>query len=407
MARYGLLGEKLGHSYSPAIHQMFGRYPYGLFECPRSRLGAFLESGTFDGVNVNAPFKKMALPYCDELSPDARQSGIVNTIVRRPDGTLYGDNTDVFGFTFMVRRSGIDPKGKKILILGSGAASATARDVLSVLGAREIVVVSRTGENNYWTLTRHADAQIIVNATPVGSFPYTGVLPVDLLGFPCLEGVLDMVYNPARTALVMEAQRLGIPCLGGTLMLVAQAKKSCELFTGAPVDDSEIDRVDRGFTRTLQNIVLIGMPGCGKSTVARELGKQLDRPVLHVDTLVEAISGMTIPEIFARYGEEAFRQWETDAITQFGKRSGVVISTGGGCVTRPNNYPLLHQNGTIFYLERDLDKLPTEGRPISQSRDLRELYDERRPLYRYFADYEVDNNGAVEDTARQIIQALA
>lgn len=406
MLRCGLLGETLGHSYSPMIHHQLGDYDYRLFEIPRDALDAFLESGDWDGLNVTIPYKKAVVPYCGALSEAAAKLQSVNTLVRRPDGTLYGDNTDLYGFLYMMRRSGIQPAGKKALVLGSGGASVTVKAALEQLGA-SVTVISRSGPDNYANLDRHADARIIANTTPVGMYPHNGAAAVDLRQFPHCEGVLDIVYNPARTALLLQAEELGIPCAGGLSMLVAQARRSSELFTGAVMDDGVLERVERTVQGQLRNIVLIGMPGSGKTTIAAALSRTLGREAVEADDLISQKAGMSIPEIFAQSGEEGFRALETEVLAEQGKRSGIILSTGGGCVTRPENYPLLHQNGVIFCLTRALSKLPTDGRPISQSTDLAQLYARREPLYRRFADVMVSNDGAPEDTLQTIMEVLS
>ena len=406
MLRCGLLGETLGHSYSPMIRHQLGDYDSRLFEIPRDALDAFLKSGDWDGLNVTIPYKKAVVPYCGALSEAAAKLQSVNTLVRRSDGTLYGDNTDLYGFLYMMRRSGIQPAGKKALVLGSGGASVTVKAALEQLGA-SVTVISRSGPDNYANLDRHADARIIANTTPVGMYPHNGAAAVDLRQFPHCEGVLDIVYNPARTALLLQAEELGIPCAGGLSMLVAQARRSSELFTGAVMDDGVLERVERSVQGRLRNIVLIGMPGSGKTTIAAALSRVLGREAVEADHLIAQKAGMSIPEIFAQSGEEGFRALETEVLAEQGKRSGIILSTGGGCVTRPENYPLLHQNGVIFCLTRALSKLPTDGRPISQSTDLAQLYARREPLYRRFADVMVPNDGAPEDTLQAIMEVLS
>ena len=406
MLKCGLLGQKLGHSYSPAIHGMLAGYDYQLFEREPEQLEDFLKNGDWDGINVTIPYKKAVLPYCAELSDTARRIGSVNTIVRRPDGSLYGDNTDAYGFESLVRKSGIQVQGKKALVLGSGGASVTVVAVLKLLGAESVTVISRGGEDNYDNLAKHADAQIIANTTPVGMYPNNGQAAVDLAQFPQCEGVLDVVYNPARTALLLQAEKLGIPCAGGLYMLVAQAKRSSELFTGSTIPDSEIGRIEKVLSGQMKNIVLVGMPFSGKSTLAAALGQKLGRPVYEADALIEQEAGMDIPAIFARYGEGHFRALETEILSRLGKLSGAVISTGGGCVTREENYDLLHQNGTIVWLQRGTEKLDKTGRPLSLKNDLNEMYQKREPMYRRFADAAVDNNGSVKATLEQILEVL-
>ena len=406
MLKCGLLGQKLGHSYSPAIHGMLADYDYQLFEREPEQLEDFLKNGLWDGINVTIPYKKAVLPYCAELSDTARRIGSVNTIVRRPDGSLYGDNTDAYGFESLVRKSGIQVQGRKALVLGSGGASVTVVAVLKMLGAESVTVISRGGEDNYDNLTKHADARIIANTTPVGMYPNNGQAAVDLAQFPLCEGVLDVVYNPARTALLLQAEKLGIPCAGGLYMLVAQAKRSSELFTGRSIPDSEIGRIEKVLSGRMKNIVLVGMPSSGKSTLAAALGERLGRPVYEADALIEQEAGMDIPAIFAQYGEGHFRALETEVLSRLGKLSGAVISTGGGCVTREENYDLLHQNGTILWLQRGTEKLDKTGRPLSLKNDLNEMYQKREPMYRRFADAAVDNNGSVEAALAQILEVL-
>lgn len=396
MLRCGLLGEKLGHSYSPQIHALLADYSYQLYPCPREQLDAFLRRGEWDALNVTIPYKKDVVPYCTVLSDTAKRLGSVNTLVRLPDGGLLGDNTDAFGFEQMLAQSGIEVGGKKVLVLGSGGASVTVCHVLQQHGA-QTVVISRTGEDNYQNLHRHADARLIVNTTPVGMFPDNGQSPLDLSAFAALEGVLDVIYNPARTALLMQAQQRGLVAVNGLRMLVAQAKRSSEIFTGKTLPDDEIDRVERALADAMQNIVLIGMPGCGKSTVAALLGQRLGRPVYEADELIAQKAGMSISEIFATHGEAYFRDLETQVLAELGKLSGAVISTGGGCVLHRRNYPLLHQNGRIVWLQRDIDKLARDGRPLSQGADLAAMYRERAPLYASFADDTVAVN---EDPAQ-------
>jgi shikimate dehydrogenase len=406
MLKCGLLGQKLGHSYSPAIHNMLSDYDYQLFEREPEQLEDFLKNGAWDGINVTIPYKKTVIPYCDELSERAGKIGSVNTIVRRPDGSLYGDNTDAYGFESLVRKSGIQVQGKKALVLGSGGASVTVVAVLKELGAGSVTVISRGGEDNYDNISKHADAKIVVNTTPVGMYPNNGQAAVDLSVFPSCEGVLDVVYNPAHTALMLQAEKLNIPHASGLYMLVAQAKRSCELFTGKTIPDGEIDRIEKVLSSEMKNIVLVGMPSSGKSTVAAALGAKLNRPVYEADAIVEERAGKTIPQIFEESGEEGFRALETQVLADLGKLSGAIISTGGGCVTREENYDLLHQNGNIIWLLRDVNKLDKTGRPISLRSDLQQLFDTRKPLYEHFSDLKVDNNVPVETTVGQILEAI-
>lgn len=400
----GLLGRKLGHSYSPQIHSHLGSYSYALFEKEPEDLEIFLKNGDFSGLNVTMPYKKDVLPYLDQLSPAAEKMGAVNTIVRRGE-RLIGHNTDYFGFQSMVERSCLAVKGKKCLVLGSGGASNTVVAVLREIGA-QVIVVSRSGENNYDNLHLHADASVIVNATPVGMYPNTGKAPVDISRFPKLEGVLDVVYNPARTQLLLDAESRGIVAMNGLWMLVAQAKESAEWFTQSKISDIKIADIYRILRAQMENIVLIGMPGCGKSTVGKLVAENTGKHFVDADEKIVELAGKTIPAIFAEDGEEVFRDWETKALDELGKQSGLVIATGGGCVTKERNYPLLHQNGTICWLQRKLDKLPTDGRPLSQANRLADMYAVRKPMYQHFADKIIDNNAAPEAAAQAIGEDL-
>ncbi len=401
--RAGLLGRKLGHSFSPRIHSFFGDYSYDLFELEPEDLHAFMIGDRFDALNVTIPYKKSVIPYCAELSAAARAIGSVNTIVRRPDGTLFGDNTDAAGFSAMLRRLNVQPAGKKALVLGSGGASLTVQHVLQAAGAN-VVVISRSGEENYQNLNRHADAAVIVNTTPVGMYPACGVSPVDLDLFPRLEAALDVVYNPARTRFLLDAMDRSIPCIGGLTMLVEQARAAAERFTGKSISAERADSVLRLLSRETQNIVLIGMPGCGKSTIGRRIAEISGRRFVDADAAIEAKIGMDIPAYFAAHSEAEFRRVEMDVLEELGKQSALVIATGGGCVTRPENHDLLRQNGRLFFLKRDLALLPTAGRPLSQAGSLQEMYALRLPMYEAFADASIENAGDPKAVAARILE---
>lgn len=400
----GLLGQTLSHSYSPQIHALLGNEGYSLFEVPPEKLGDFLQKRDFTGLNVTVPYKKAVIPYLDDLTSRAKELGAVNTIVRR-DGKLIGHNTDYFGFSQMVKASGFSAAGKKVLVLGSGGASNTAVAVLQNLGA-QVVVISRSGPNHYGNLARHADAALLVNTTPVGMYPHTGISPVHLEQFPHLEGVLDVIYNPARTKLLLDAERRGLIAENGLLMLVAQAKESAQWFLESDISDSVIEKIHRILEQQMHNIILIGMPGCGKSTIGTMLAQRLGKTFVDADAELIAADGRSIPDIFADCGESGFRELETATLSKLGKQSGLVIATGGGCITREENYPLLHQNGSIFYLMRNLDKLPTDGRPLSQSHPLEQLFRQRAAHYEAFADYRIDNNGTPEEAIAKILEVL-
>ena len=402
---YGLLGEKLGHSFSPQIHRDLAGYDYQLLPTPPEAVEDLFARRAFQGLNVTIPYKRTVMPLCDEIDPRAAAIGAVNTVVNQ-NGRLTGDNTDIDGFLYMARRAGVDMAGKKVVILGSGGTSRTARAAAGELGAREIVTVSRHGEDNYQNLSRHADAQVLVNTTPVGMYPNWGQSPVSLESFPALEGVLDVVYNPLRTALLLQAEERGLPRSCGLPMLVAQAKRAAELFTGQNIDDSRAEAVLHGLREQLTSIVLIGMPGCGKTTVGRALAGKLGRTFVDLDEEIVRRAGMPIPEIFAREGEAGFRERESALVREFGEHTGLVVSTGGGVVTRRENYIPLKQNGLLLHLRRDPAALPTDGRPLSQATAPEELWRRRAPLYAAFADGEIDNNGPLEETLEQIEKEL-
>lgn len=402
---YGLLGKHLPHSFSPQIHMFLGNRDYHLFEIAPQNLEEFLSEKKFKGINVTIPYKKSVIPFLDVVSPEAMKIGAVNTITVR-DGKLYGDNTDYFGFKYMVEKSGIDVSGKKALVLGSGGASATVQAVLSDMGAKEIIVVPRNGEINYTNIYTHSDTEIIVNTTPVGMYPDNMNSPVKVQEFPNLKGVFDVVYNPLRTRLVMDAQNLGVPAMSGLPMLVAQAKKAHEIFFNTKVDDAVCEEITKILFKQMCNIVLIGMAGCGKSTIGKILSEKLQKDFMDTDEMIENAENKSIPEIIGKYGEDYFRTAEKFAVNLAGREKSSVIATGGGVVTRPENYMPLKQNGIIVFINRDAEKLSTDNRPLSQLHGVKELYEKRMPLYRQFAHIEVDGNGTVEEVAENIIGEL-
>ena len=405
MLSCGLLGRKLGHSYSPRIHSLLGDYEYVLYEKQPEELESFLRDGPWTGLNVTIPYKKSVMPFCDELSDVAAATGSVNTLVRRPDGALYGDSTDGFGFARMVQGSGVDLSGKKVLILGSGGACAAVRYALTSMGALP-VVISRTGPDNYGNLSLHRDAAAIVNTTPVGMYPDNGASPLSLDVFERLDAVYDIIYNPERTALMMDAEERSVPAFGGRTMLVAQAKLSSERFTGTELPDRLIGQITARLAGETRNLALVGMPGCGKTTVAALLGEKTGRDVLDSDCEIVQNRSLSIPEIFSSEGEDAFRTYETQALARLGSLSGRIISTGGGAVLREENYRLLHQNSVIIWITRDLSRLARDGRPLSEGADLEAMYRAREPRYRRFADLIVSNDGPPEQTAARILEAL-
>ena len=382
---FGLVGRKLGHSWSCELHEALGCSSYRLYELEPDELADFISREDIGGLNVTIPYKRDAYALCGELSEAARGIGSVNTVVRR-DGVLYGDNTDIYGFDCLAKRAGISFDGKKTVILGSGGASLTAQYYARTHGASEVVVVSRSGEDNYENLVgRHRGAQVIVNATPVGMFPNADAAPVDLELFPECEGVIDMIYNPYRTRLVMQAERLGIRACGGLAMLAAQAAAAQRVF-GRAVPERCVEELIRGCEREKLNIVLIGMPGCGKTTVGAALSGLSGREPVDTDAMVESEQGMSVPEIFSRYGEAYFREREHAAVERAGAMNGVIITTGGGAVLDEANYAPLRSNGVIYHIERPLSELARDGRPLSGGTDMRAMYAARIGRYEHFRD---------------------
>lgn len=403
---YGLLGERLPHSFSPQIHNALGNKEYSLFEIASDNLEKFMTEHNFKGINVTIPYKKAVIPYLDEISPEAEKIGAVNTIVVR-DGKLCGYNTDYFGFKYMVEKSGIVIENKKALVLGSGGASLTVQAVLRDMGACEIIVISRNGDDNYVNMyMKHTDAEIIVNTTPVGMYPDNLNTLVDLDRFEKLSGVLDVVYNPLKTRLILDAEQRNIPSSAGLSMLVAQAKKAHEIFFDTTLDNEICEQIERSLTLQMCNIVLIGMAGCGKSTIGKKLSELLRKEPVDIDEMIVNTEKMSIPQIFEDKGEDYFRWCENVAVNIAGKEKSQIIATGGGVITRPENYNSLKQNGIIVFINRDADLLPSDNRPLSQKYGIKELYEKRIPLYRQFADIEVDGNGTIDEVANRIVKEI-
>ena len=404
---YGLLGEKLSHSRSPQIHALLADYEYRLFPMPREELDSFFAAGEFAGLNVTIPYKETVLPYCNKLSDTAKRMGCVNTITKDSDGLLIGDNSDYYGFCYTLSHYFPDLSGKKALVLGSGGASKTVRIALADAGCREVIIISRTGENNYDNLSLHADADFIVNATPVGMYPNNGKAPISLRQFPKLIGVADLIYNPLRTALLLEAKELGIPYCNGLMMLVAQAALSSSRFTSTPVNEAKINEVTARIHTDETNLILIGMPGCGKSTLGKLLAEHFHREFLDTDELITAKTERTPAQIITEDGETAFRAIESAVIAETGALTGKVISTGGGVITREENYAPLAQNGILFFINRDPAQLPSEGRPLSQDTGaIQRLYEQRLPLYRRFCDFEIPAPDTVEATFTLLLDTV-
>ena len=406
---YGCIGEHLPHSFSKEIHGQIGGYAYELKELTPEELPAFMAARSFRGINVTIPYKQAVIPYMDEISETARAIGAVNTVVNR-NGRLYGFNTDLDGLARLIRRIGLDLSGKKVLIPGTGGTSRTAAFAAEKLGARKIHKISRTGRDGSLTyeeaLQNHTDARIILNTTPCGMFPEPDAQPLPLEPFRSLEGVADVIYNPLRTRLVLDARGRGIPAEGGLYMLVAQAVRASELFLDTVYPEGLTDRIYETILRRKENIVLIGMPGSGKSAVGRILAEKAGKTLADTDQLITEKAGKAIPDIFRESGEPAFRDLESSVIRDLSKQGGLVISTGGGAVLRPENVAALRQNGRLFWLNRDPDALiPTEDRPLADTADkMKQLWLTREPVYRAAADEIIPVTGTPDQAAECILR---
>ncbi|WP_302557661.1 shikimate kinase [Holdemania filiformis] len=407
--RRGLIGEHLGHSYSQRIHETLGGYPYELIELAPQDLDAWMKNKDFAALNVTIPYKKAVIPYLEELDERARRIGAVNTIVN-DHGRLIGKNTDYYGCRFMLEQAGIEIQGRKVILLGNGGAAQAVQAVLEDLGAAAIVKVKRNPSPETLTYEEaycdHSGAQVIVNTSPVGMFPAQEGLPVELDHFPQLESVADVIYNPHRTRLIVEAQKRGCRTATGLSMLTAQAAEAIEAFIGKPVAPKSILRMTAELAREKMNLVLIGMPGCGKSTIARKLAEISGRPAVDIDQRIVERIGMPIRDFFAQQGEARFRQIEAEILAEVTLQTGQIIATGGGIVKDWENVRRLRQSGKVYFLDRSLDQLETDpSRPLSTSREaLRQLYDQRIDLYRAACDQQIENNGSADQTARRLWQ---
>lgn len=416
---YGLLGRKLGHSWSVPIHQALGRADYRLIELEPPELESFLRREDIGGLNVTIPYKRDVMKFCDVLDPAAEAIGSVNTLVRRADGKLYGYNTDIDGFLYMLRRAHISLAGKTVLILGSGGASLTAQAAARQEGAKKVVVISRSGPDNYENLDRHAYADVLINTTPVGMWPKLEGSPADLRLLPGVTDVADVIYNPGRTDLLLQAGALSreapadqyvknparprqLRWTGGLPMLVRQAVRAEELFFDRAIPDEKTEETVSLLRREMTNIVLVGMPGCGKTTVGQELARLSGRPFVDLDGEIVKRAGKPIPEIFAQEGEEAFRELEHKVLAEVCARSGQVVATGGGAVLWSENRTAMRRTGQVYWLRRELPDLPTEGRPLSQAGSLEEMYRLRAPLYQAVADAATENNATAAEAVHWI-----
>ena len=410
---YGLIGAKLGHSYSKIIHEAVCGYSYELHPLPtEEEAHAFMQAKAFKAINVTIPYKKLVIPYCDEVEPRAAAIGAVNTVVNR-DGKLYGYNTDYTGFAYLARCHGVKFAGAVVLVLGTGGTHNTVTAVCQDAGAKQVLTASRTGKDGaltYEEAQQHPEINIIINTTPAGMYPNNGSCLLDLHTFPKLEAVLDCVYNPFRTELLLRAEELGVPAYCGFEMLVAQAVYAAEYFLSRKFDDAagEIGRITAALRRDMLNVALIGMPSSGKSTVGRALAERLGKKFIDLDEEIVKADGRSIPDIFAAEGEDGFRAKESAQTARFAKEGRQLLSCGGGIIKRGENLRALHQNGVVLFLDRPLDALTVGGgRPLSSSTEaLKKMEAERRPLYLAAADAVIPNSGTVEDAVTAAMEAL-
>ena len=408
--RYGLIGEKLGHSFSKVIHEQLADYAYDLIPLSREELDIFMQEKQFAALNVTIPYKETVIPYLDEIDAHAEKIGAVNTIVNR-NGKLKGYNTDFYGFRYMLLQNDIDVKGKKALVLGKGGASKAVIAVLEELGAKEILTVYY--KENAETISyeecykNHSDAEIIVNTTPVGMYPKADDCPIDLSRFPSLKGVADVVYNPLRTQLIIEAEKRNIPSAGGLEMLVAQAKYAVEIFLDTQIEDARIQKINTDLTKERSNLVLIGMSGGGKTVLGQKCAEKLGKQFVDTDAEIVKRIGMPIADFFAKEGEPAFRKIETEVLHELSSQNNLVISSGGGIVKNPLNVEYLKRNGRIIWLKRDAELLQSgNGRPLAPDMAAtKKLYEERLPLYTATAEAIAENNGTAEEGLESILSA--
>ena len=405
--KYGLIGEKLGHSFSKEVHSMLSDYEYEIREIPKEGLDSFMKEADFKAINVTIPYKESVIPYLSYISDEAKKIGSVNTIVNR-GGKLYGYNTDFFGMVSLINKMRLSVKGKKTVILGTGGTSKTAFAVVESLGAEPIITVSRTkkgGAIDYEELMKdHLNAEIIINTTPVGMYPDNFSSPVDISPFTKLEGVIDAIYNPLRTSLVIDALERGIKAEGGLYMLVAQAVYASEIFLDTKYPTEKLDKIYKKIKRKKENIILIGMPASGKSTVATLLSKDLSRTVLDTDRMIEKSRQKSISDIFESDGEKAFRDYETYEIANASLQNNTIIATGGGAILRSENVKMLKQNGVLFFIDRPYEKLvPTSDRPLASDLDaIKKRYEERYDVYLKTADARIDADDQPVNVAKKI-----
>lgn len=406
---YGLIGEKLGHSFSKDIHNLIGNYDYILKEIPKDELTAFMTKKDFKGINVTIPYKQDVIPFLDYIDPKAEEIGAVNTIVNK-NGKLYGYNTDFFGLKNLILANNIELNDKKVLILGTGGTSKTALAVARDLGAKEIYKVSRTKSETTISYEeaceKHYDAEVILNTTPVGMFPNNEASPIDISGFKNLQGAVDVIYNPLRTNFILSAKNKGIKASGGLYMLVIQAVVASEFFFDTKYPESLGNSIFKKILSSKENIVFAGMPGCGKSTIGAEIAKALNREFIDSDAYIWQTTGLKPDQIIREKGVDAFRDIEAECIKEISSKQNCVISTGGGAILREKNVKFLKQNGIIIFIDRKIENIkPTDDRPLSNNQEkLKTLYKERYPIYKACADFTVENNKDINSVKNEILK---
>lgn len=405
---YGCIGEKLSHSFSKEIHNALSDYEYNIIEIPRNELDSFMAERSFKAINVTIPYKELVIPHLYEIDIHAKEIGAVNTIVNR-DGKLYGYNTDFYGLSELINHIGISIKDKRVAILGTGGTSKTARAVVKALGASEIIIVSRKANGDTISYTElyenYSDIDIIINTTPVGMYPNGDKTPVELDKFTHLKGVIDAIYNPLRTPLVLKARDMGIKAVGGLYMLVAQAVRASEIFLDITYPKVTLEKIYKKILSQKENIVLIGMPGCGKSTVGKLISEELSRELLDTDSIIEKTANMKIIDIFSRYGESYFRDLESDTLKEVAIRNSSIISCGGGLILRPENVFELRKNGKLYFIDMPLEGLiPTSDRPLANDKNkIIKIYNERYLLYKSIADDIISVTGDATTVKEEIL----
>lgn len=404
--KFALIGKNISHSYSKIVHEKFNMYDYDILDINSLEIEKIINSGIFSGFNVTMPYKKEIISYCDSISENAKKIGSVNTVLFQ-DNLIKGYNTDYFGLKYTIERANISIKNKKVLIMGNGATSATAKVLCENLGAKEILVFSRKDKFlNYKNIYNYKNIDVIINTTPVGMYPRNLETIIDVSRFSNLYACIDVIYNPFYTKFILDSKKLGIKVAGGLPMLVAQAKKSAEIFSRKAIDNSIIEETINYITKKFLNIVLIGMPGSGKSTLAKILSnKIIGKNLIDTDKEIEKVYNMKIPDIFKFFGQEEFRKEEINILKNVGKIKNTIISTGGGCILNKNAYEYLKQNSKIYWIKRNLENLDTNNRPLCKNNDeIKKIYESRKNIYKKFSDKEFYNDKSIDELADLIVE---